>query len=150
MNLCSHTFLSLLSRAANEGIRTGLLDLTAPNCESMSRPFVLFDAHIGSIPLRVRIRDWRCDEAPIQVAAWPTDEVDECANFGGAKSRAGDVTASGWIERFGIRPMLSNPFVPNVYIARHRRAELAALPAPSSSDDPYQFYPPYLSFPDAA
>lgn len=151
MNLRSHIFLALLADAANEGIRTGRFDLAAPNRDPIEpRTSVLFDAPLGSIPMRVSMSDWRFDEARIAVSAWPTPDVDRWVETVNAKALAGDVTAIGYLERKNGRLMLSNPFDPLVFMRHNRRSALQALTAPSDAADPLRLYPRYLSFAAAA
>ncbi|MEH3037346.1 MAG: hypothetical protein PGN23_12815 [Sphingomonas adhaesiva] len=151
MNLRSHAFLALLAHAANEGIRTGRFDPAAPNRNPIEpRTSVLFDAPLGSVPMRVSMSDWRFDEARIAVSAWPMPDVDRWVEAVNAKALAGDVTAIGNLERKNGRLMLFNPFDPLVFMRQNRRAALLALPMPSETADPLRLYPRYLSFAAAA
>lgn len=152
MNLRSHAFLALLAHAANEGFRTGRFDPAAPNCDPIARrTSVLFDAPLGSLPMRVCIGDWRFDEARISIAVRPTVEVDRWVAAYGAREAAGDVTANGRITRMeNGRLWLSDPFNPNVFMQKTQRAAMQALPMPSISADPLQLYPRYLSYDAAA
>lgn len=151
MNLRSHAFLALIAHAANEGIRTSRFDPAAPNCNPMDAPTsVLFDAPLGSIPMRVSMGGWRADEARIAVAAWPTPDVDQWIAAMNAKTLAGDVTAIGYLERRNSRLILSNPFEPLMFVRQSRMNALKMLPMPDDAADPLQLYPRYLSYAAAA
>lgn len=151
MNLRSHAFLALLAHAANEGIRTGRFDPAAPDRDPMDPPTsVLFDAPLGSIPMRVSMTGWRADEARIAVAAWPTSEVDRWVAAMNAKALAGDVTAIGYLERKNGRLLLSNSFDPLMFIRKNRMDALKMLPMPDDAADPFQLYPRHLSYAAAA
>lgn len=146
MNYRSHAFLALLAHATNEGFRTSRFDPVAPNRDPMQpRSSVLFDAPFGSMPMRACISDWRFDEAHIVAAAWPTPDVDRWIEAGGAKELAGDVVASGWLER-GSHLRLVNIFEPSIFIRQNRVAAMRALPVPSDAADPLRLYPRYLSY----
>jgi hypothetical protein len=150
MNHTSHAFLALLSHAANVGFRTNLFDPGAPNGHPLeARSSVMFDAPIESVPVRAWISDWRYDEARIVAAAWPTAEVDRWIAVGGANALAGEVVASGWLER-GTQLRLVNIFEPSVFIQTNRLAAMRGLAAPSEAADPLRLYPPYLSYDAAA
>jgi hypothetical protein len=152
VNLRSHVYLALLAHAANEAIRTGRFDPTAPNGDTMNLlTSVHFDAPLGSIPMRASIGAWRSDEARIAIAAWPTPDVDRWVEAFRANGLAGDVTAIGYLVREADgRLRLSNPFEPIFFMRQSRRAALQALPAPSDAADPLQLYPRYLSYAAAA
>ena len=141
----SHTFLTLIAAGANEGIRTGRCDPSAPDCDPIEpRTSVLFSAVLGSIPLRVCIGGWRFDEARVAVAAWPTAEVDQWVEAFGANELAGDVTAIGYLTRSNTGHLrLSNPFEPIVFIRQTRLPAMKALAAPADATDPLQLYPSY-------
>lgn len=148
MNYRSHAFLALLAHATNEGFRTGRFDPAAPNRDPMRRrSSVLFDAPFGSMPLRVWISDWRFDEAHVVAAAWPTLDGNRWIEAGSAKELAGDVVASGWLER-GSHLRLANIFDPSIFIRQNRVAAMRALP--SDAADPLRLYPRYLSYAAAA
>ncbi|HEX8300993.1 hypothetical protein [Sphingomonas sp.] len=152
MNHRSHAFLALLAAAANEAIRTGRCDPLAPNRDPLgARTSALFDATLGSIPLRVCMSDWRSDETRFAVVAWPTREVDQWVEAFGANELAGDVTAIGYLIRAGTgRLRLSDPFEPTVFMRRDRVLLMKSLPAPDDAADPFQLYPRYLSYAAAA
>lgn len=152
MNDRSHAFLTLITAAATEGIRTGRCDPSAPNCNpSEPRTSVLFDVALGSIPLRVCMGGWRFDEARIAVAAWPTPEVDQWVEAFGANELAGDVTAIGYLTRSDAGQLrLSDPFEPTIFIRRPRLVAMKALAVPTDATDPLQLYPRYLSYAAAA
>jgi hypothetical protein len=152
VNYRSHAYLALLTAAANEAIRTGRCDSLAPNLGPLDqRSTVLFDATLGSIPLRVCMGNWRSDETRFAVAAWPTPEVDRWIEAFGANELAGDVTALGYLTRSPAdRLRLSDPFEPTIFMRRDRLAVMKALPAPDDVADPLQLYPPYLSYDVAA
>lgn len=151
MNLRSHAYLALLGHAATVAISTGRLDPLAPNRDPMDPPTsVLFDAPLGSIPMRVNLSGWHADEARIAVAAWPTPDVDQWVAAMNAKTLAGDVTAIGYVERKNGRLMLSNPFDPLMFIRRDRMDSLKIVPMPGDAADPFQLYPRYLSYAAAA
>jgi len=152
MNVRTHAYISLLSAAGNEAVRTGYCDPLAPNSDPLApRKSVLFDATLGCIPLRVWIGNWRFDETRFAVAAWPTPDVDQHIEAFGAKELAGDVTAVGYLTRSidgGLR--LSDPLNPTLFLRRDRIAAMQALPAPDDVADPLQLYPRYLSYAVAA
>jgi len=152
VNYRSHAYLAVLTAAANEGIQTGLCDPLAPNLDPLApRASVLFNATLGSIPLRVNMGDWRFDETRFAVAAWPTPEVDRWVEAFGANELAGEVTAVGYLTRSSTgRLRLSDPFEPTIFIRRDRLAVMKALPAPDDMADPLQLYPRYLSYAVAA
>lgn len=152
MNQRPHIALVLLAHAANEGIRAGHFDPAAPNLNPIEpRTSVLFEAPIGSIPMRVSIGAWRFDEARVAVAAWPTLEVDQWIERFGAKELAGDVTAIGYLTRVaGGRLRLADPFDPVIYIRQRRLAAMRMLSTPSDAADPLQLYPRFLSHAAAA
>ncbi len=150
MNYRSHAFLALLAHAVNEAFRTGRFDPAAPNRDPMqSRSSVLLDAPLGSVPMRAWIGDWRFDEARIVAAAWPTSDVDRWIEAGGAEELAGEVVASGWLERRS-QLRLVNVFEPSIFIRQNRVAAMRAAPLPSDAADPLQLYPRYLSYAAAA
>lgn len=148
MNYRSHAYLALLSAAVNEAFRAGHCNPLAPNRDPLDpRTSVLFDATLGSIPLRVCMGNWRSDEMRLAVAAWPTPDVDQWVEAFGAKELAGDATAVGYLTRAGTsRLSLSDPFEPAIFMRRNRLAEMKALPAPDDAADPLQIYPRYLSY----
>jgi hypothetical protein len=152
MNHRSHAFLALIAAAATEGIRTGRCDPSAPNRNPVEpRTAVLFDAALGSIPLRVCMGGWRFDEARLAVAAWPTAEVDRWVEAFGANELAGDVTTIGYLTRSDTGQLrLSDPFEPIIFIRRTRLDAMKALAAPTDATDPLQLYPRYLSYAAAA
>lgn len=150
MKYRSHAFLALLAHAVNEGYRTGRFDPDAPNCNPIEpRSSVLFDAPLGSVPMRVWISDWRFNEARVVAAASPTPNVDRWIAAGGAKGLAGEVVATGWLER-GSHLRLVNVFEPSIFIRQNRVTEMRALPIPSEAADPLRLYPRYLSYAAAA
>ena len=151
MNYRSHAFLALLSHAANEGVRTGCFDPKGPNGNPNDpRPTTLFSANLGgAVPMRVFIADWRFDEARIVVAAWPTAQVDRWIEASGAKALAGDVVASGWLERHS-HLLLVNALDPAVFIRHDRMATVRALSVPSEDADPLGLYPRQLRYAAAA
>ena len=151
MNLRSNAYLALLGHAATIAIATGRLDPLAPNRDPMEPPTsILFDAPLGSIPMRVSMGGWRTDEARIAVAAWPTPDVDQWVAAMNARTLAGDVTAIGYLERKNGRLMLSNPFDPLMFIRRDRIDAIKMLPMPDDAADPFHLYPRYLSYAVAA
>lgn len=152
MNYRSHAFLALLTAAANAAIQTGRCDPLARNRNPLEVcTSVLFDATLGSIPLRICMGDWRFDEVRLAVAAWTTPEADQWVEAFGANELAGDVTAIGYLTRAGTsRLRLSDPFEPTIFIRRDRLAAMRALPAPDDAADPLQLYPRYLSYAAAA
>lgn len=142
MNQRSHIFLMLLAHAANEGIRQGIINLTATNRDpSQRRSSMLFDAPLGGIPVRVSFTDWRNDEATISLAAWPSPDVDQWVKASNAKHSAGEVTAFGWLDRSSRHLRVQDPFDPSVFISKHRRSELLALPRLTDVEDPLKLYP---------
>ncbi len=143
----SHASLALLTHAANAGIRSGRLDPRNLNSDPIEpRRSVLFDAPLGSIPMRVAVGGWRFDEIRIAVAAWPTSDVDQWIEACRANELAGQVTAIGYLTRGAEgRLRLGNPFDPMIYIRRDRREAMQALPVPTDAADPLQLYPRYLS-----
>lgn len=150
MNSRSRAFLTLLAHAANEGFRTGHFNPDAPNRSPMEhRGSVLFDAPLGSMPMRVWISDWRNDEARIAVAAWPTEEVDRWIEASGAKALAGEVVASGWLERSSLLRLV-NISDPTIFIRQNRVEALRTLQAPTEEADPLRLYPSCLSYAVAA
>ena len=147
MNLHSHTYLALLGHAATVAITTGRLDPLVPNRDPMDLPTsVLFEAPLGSIPVRVSLTGWRADEARIAVAAWPQPNADHWIAAVNAKGLAGDVTAIGYVERRNGRLTLSNPLDPIMFIRRNRTDALKMLPVPDNAADPFQLYLRYLSY----
>lgn len=150
MNYRTHARLSLIVHAANEGYRTGRFDPHARNRDPLEpRSSVLYDASIGSIPMRVWLRDWRFDETRIVVAAWSTPDGDRWIESGNAKGLAGEVVASGYLAR-GSRLRVINVFEPSIFIRQQRVAAMRALPVPSEAADPLRLYPSCLRYADAA
>ena len=151
MNQRSHIWLTLLAHVTNEGVRKGLIDLPAPNREpSEERNSVLFDAPLRGVPIRARFTEWRFDEARVSLVAWPSVEVDRWCVASNPKHEAGEVTASGCLDRSGRSLKFQEPFNPSVFISKHRRAELLTLPKLTDLEDSLNLYPRYLSLSSAA
>ena len=152
MNYFSHAYLNILAAAVTEGIHSGHFDPVAPNRDPLDpRTSVLFDARLGSIPLRVCVGDWRFDEARVSVAAWPTPDVDQWVGAFGAKQLAGEVTATGYLNRASTgRLRLSDPFEPTIFMRRDRSAIMKGIPAPDDVADPFRLYPRMMSYAAAA
>ncbi|MBP2315516.1 hypothetical protein [Azospirillum soli] len=59
----------------------------------------VFRFTIGDIPAIGYVGDAGFDEVSVHVALWPTDRGEEWVSVGNAGFNAGDVFASGWLER---------------------------------------------------
>lgn len=142
MNHRSHAFLTLASHAVNEAVRRGLFDPASPNGDPRKRrSSVLFSTSLNDlIPMRVFIADWQSDEARVIVAAWPSLSVDDWIEVSRANGRAGEVVASGWLERHS-HLLLVNSLDPTLFVQGARVAALKALPEPKEIADPLGLYP---------
>jgi hypothetical protein len=138
--------MTLLAYAANEAYRNGLFNPEGANKQPLDvRESVLFDAPLGSIPMRVWISDWRLDEIRIVAAAWPTAEVDRWIEAAGARELAGEMVATGRLTR-GPTLRFVTPLDPNIFISESRQLFARSLCAPSRSEDFLCLYPLCLSY----
>lgn len=98
---------NVMVAAINEGIRQRLFTIRpgdnrwpgAQNDEQRTSRAHKFEFEIAGIPAVGSVHDGGYDELSIHVALWPTADGARWVDCMGAGFRAGDLWASGWLER---------------------------------------------------
>ncbi len=146
MELSTHTCLLLVSHAMNHAFKAGFFDPSGPNYHPAANPPPehKFRSMLGDIPVIAFFRDWSFDEVKCHVAAYPTDDAEECINVCNANARAGEIFTSVFIER------PAELHIPGVlderpYVQAQHWPMLRTLRRPSKEEDPLGLYPFYLS-----
>ena len=95
---------NLLVYGANAGLERRLFSLRPGDnrwegANDEQRPASVFELDLGGIPALVSLRNAGFDEIAIHVACWPTKEGKNWIEVSNGDFLAGEVFASGWLER---------------------------------------------------